>query len=86
MLKKPKRINTKLLMESTLIYRVFIILEQYFILWLFGFLFDMDVLRNHRVALGLSILWNLINMVSYYIWHYVLLTRFGVVMNGNKEE
>jgi hypothetical protein len=72
-----RRINVRLLMKSTVLYRLFVVAEQYIIFWLFGQIFGIEAL-THEVSLLFSIGWNIINMITYYVWHYELFTHFKI--------
>lgn len=86
MLKETRKINIRLLVGSTIAYRIFVVFEQYAVVLVLGHLTEIEALQRHSVSLGISILWNIINTITYYVWHYLLLTRFRFRRNNRKEK
>jgi len=63
-------IRTKLLIYSTLIYRLSLILLQTLFFWI--------ITRDIKFAFGSSLAWNAINTIYYFIYHYIFLRKFKI--------
>ena len=66
-----RRIRWRRLLLGGLVYRLLVVLVQTLFLW--------PVTGELRLALGASVLWNVVNMGLYYLFHTVLLkaVKFG---------
>jgi len=64
-------INKKILILKTIIYRLLIIITQIIFTWLF--------LNDMRLAINMSILWNVLNMIQYYSFEYVFAKHWDVI-------
>ena len=63
-----RKINIKLLVESAISYRLFIILaETVFLRILVG---------EWQLAIKGSIIWNIINVILYFVYHYTFAVFF----------
>jgi len=76
-----RRVNKKVLFWNTIIYRGWVIIENALFLWAFGYLFM--VLYSFRMntfegSFTISIVWNAVNMLTYWVWHYFLFKWFRV--------
>lgn len=58
-----RKINFELLIKSGLVYRVLIIFAQTLFLW--------ATTRQLKVAISGSIVWNGVNLLIYYLYHYI---------------
>ena len=63
-----RKINLELLLKSGLVYRFFIFCAQTFFLWV--------MLGKVKPALGSSAVWNGINLLLYYAYHYTFYKMF----------
>lgn len=75
-----RKVNLRLLTINTLVYRLWIIIENGMFLWLIGALF---IWLNWTVvglkgSMLVSLGWNLVNVVTYWIWHYCFFKWFKV--------
>lgn len=57
-----RKINFELLLKSGLVYRLLILCAQTLFLWI--------TTGEFRLAFGASIVWNGINLLLYYAYHY----------------
>ena len=57
-----RKINLELLFKSGLLYRLFIFVAQTIFFW--------AMTRQLKPAFGNSVLWNGINLLLYYLYHY----------------
>jgi len=77
----PRRINRKVLFWNTIAYRGWVVLENALFLWAFGYLFitiySLEI-STFKGSFTVSIVWNIINMLTYWIWHYFLFRWFRV--------
>ena len=70
-----RKVNVKLLLISTITYRVFITAaEVMFLKFLTG---------SWHLAIKGSIIWNILNVILYYIYHYLFAKFFKLGVNGN---
>ena len=78
--KKLRSINIKLLGISGLFYRIHVILIQSLFFWL--------LTGRWQWAIGTSLVWNIINTLLYYNWHYWFARLFiiGKAKEGNDNE
>jgi hypothetical protein len=63
-----RKINLELLLESGLVYRIFILCAQTLFLW--------AITRELKPAIGSSLAWNGVNLLLYYAYHYVFYRMF----------
>jgi hypothetical protein len=63
-----RKINLELLLKSGLVYRFFITCAQTLFLW--------GTTGKFELALGASIVWNGINLLLYYLYHYMFYRMF----------
>lgn len=74
-----RKINNKRLLGNTILYRVWVIIENMLFLWLFSYILitfyslKMDSLSG---SFTMSIFWNIINMATYWVWHYFFFKWF----------
>jgi len=68
-----RKVNVKILTINTILYRIWIIIENALFLWLVGVLTGW---YGVKVSFIISLLWNIINMVTYWLWHYFLYKWF----------
>ncbi len=59
---KFRKIHTHLLLESGIVYRLFIICVQTGFFWI--------ATGELKLAISVSVAWNIINMGCYYLYHY----------------
>ena len=76
-----RRINNKLLLWNTCLYRVWVIIENAAFLWFFSWLlmsvwaFD---IASAKGSMTMSLIWNAVNMATYWVWHYCFFKWFHV--------
>jgi len=63
-----RKIDLELLLKSGLVYRILIICVQTNFLWI--------TTGKLEVAFGASIIWNGINLLFYYMYHYMFYKMF----------
>ena len=63
-------IKTKLLIYCTILYRLILVLLQTLFFWI--------LTRDIKFALGSSLVWNVINTIYYFVYHYVFLKKFKI--------
>jgi len=63
-----RKINLELLLKSGLVYRFFIFCAQTSFLWV--------MTGEFKLALGSSAIWNGVNLLLYYVYHYVFYKMF----------
>lgn len=76
---RDRKVNIKLLAIDTVLYRIFVIMEQAVVYWIIGYITG---LWGWKLSLGCSVIWNIINMVTYFGWHYYLFHWFKMGKNG----
>jgi hypothetical protein len=65
-----RKINVGLLTWNTLVYRLFVIIEQALFMWV--------ITGEWKFSLGVSLGWNAVNTVTYWLYHYFFLRMFKV--------
>ncbi len=63
-------IRTKLLICSTIIYRITLILLQTLFFWV--------LTKDIKFAFASSLVWNVINTIYYFGYHYIFLRKFKI--------
>jgi hypothetical protein len=63
-----RKIKLDLLLKSGLVYRLLILLVQTIFLW--------ATTGKLKVAFGASVIWNGINLLFYYLYHYLFYRMF----------
>lgn len=76
---KLRKINLKRLLFSGIIYRVFVIFCNALFFWI-----GIEYLLLEYGAFLSAVIWNLINMTLYYLYHYWFLRFFKMGINENK--
>jgi len=69
-----RKIRVGLLLKSGVAYRVFIIGVQTCFFWI--------ATGEFKLAISISIVWNIINMGCYYLYHYWFARLFKLGRNG----
>lgn len=72
---KLRKIRLKILGWQGIIYRLFIILCNTIFFWI--------LTGEFRIAITISIGWNIINMCLYYLYHYFFARAFKLGRNYN---
>ena len=70
-----RKVNVKLLAISTITYRLFITAAEVFFLKI--------LTGSWSLAIKGSIVWNILNVILYYIYHYLFAKFFKLGVNGN---
>lgn len=65
-----RKINLELLLKSGLVYRLLILLIQTLFLW--------ATTGQLKLAFGASAVWNGINLLFYYLYHYLFYRMFEI--------
>lgn len=73
---KVRKINFKLFTGSAIVYRLTVIIIQTLFFWV--------ATGKFELSLGASLLWNIINMGWYYIYHYSFASIFK--LGGDNDE
>jgi len=77
---KKRKVNLRLLIKSTVAYRIFVVIEQYLVFWgmflIMDSFFGVQIPSKAAVSISTTLIWNGINMVTYYVWHYELFSHF----------
>jgi hypothetical protein len=68
-----RKINLELLFKSGLLYRLFIFVAQTIFFW--------AMTRQLKPAFGNSVLWNGINLLLYYLYHYFFYRMYAIGIN-----
>lgn len=73
------KLNLKTFTINTILYRAWVILQDWILLGLAGWAFNL-----YSVGFGalLAIAWNIINTGTYWLWHYVFFKHFGISKKG----
>ena len=79
-MEKCNKVSQKILFWSTVLYRISVTAETVIFMWLFGVILE-DMFNipatSAQGALYIGILWNVVNMLTYWVWHYFLYRWFG---------
>ena len=70
-----RKINTRLLAFNALTYRVFITTAE--------ILFLKFITGSWNMAIKGGVIWNILNIILYYIYHYLFAKFFKLGVNGN---
>ncbi len=70
-----RKINLELLLKSGVVYRLFVLIAQTLFLW--------AVTGELKPALGASVIWNGVNLLLYYAYHYVFYRMFEMGKTNN---
>ena len=70
-----RKINLDLLLKSGLVYRLFILCAQTLFLW--------ATTKEFKLAFGASAVWNGINLLLYYAYHYMFHRMFQMGKMNN---
>jgi len=75
-----RKINLDLLLKSGLAYRLFILCAQTLFLWV--------TTGEFKLAFGASVVWNGINLLLYYAYHYMFhrMFKMGKMNNSAVED
>ena len=65
-----RQINTKLLICNTIIYRTTLLVLQTFFFWI--------LTKDIKFAFASSLVWNIINTIYYFGYHYIFLRKFKI--------
>lgn len=68
-----RRVNFKILTINTILYRVWIIIEHALFLWIIGI---STGLYGLKTSFFVSLMWSVVNMTTYWLWHYFLYKWF----------
>ena len=68
-----RKINLELLFKSGLLYRLFILVVQTLFFW--------AMTRQLKPAFGNSVLWNGVNLLLYYLYHYFFYRMYKLGIN-----
>lgn len=76
-----RKLNLKLLIIDTILYRILTIGLEFLFLWI---VLDAFIENPSALALKLSLIWNGINMFWYFIYHRIFLGLFKIGKNEEK--
>ena len=65
---KLRKIKLKVLILQGAVYRVILIVSQTLFTWI--------IIGEFSLALGLSLAWNFVNILIYYLYHYICARLF----------
>lgn len=68
-----RKINLELFVKSGLVYRLLILCAQTLFFW--------ATTGKLKVAFGASVIWNGINLLLYYLYHYLFYRMFKIEAN-----
>lgn len=74
---KLRKIRTGLLLKSAFCYRIFIIIMQSIFWWIWT--------RKLKLAVSMSIIWNICNMGLYFSYHYIFARMFRLGKKNKRE-
>ena len=65
-----RRIKTKLLLKSAVVYRLLTLGLEFLVMW--------GLLGKPIQAAGVAVVWNIVNVVWYYTYHYYFARHFKI--------
>ena len=68
-----RKINLELLLKSGLVYRLLILFAQTVFFWV--------MTGELKLAFGSSIIWNGVNLLLYYVYHYMFYKMYRMGIN-----
>lgn len=68
--KKPREIKARLLFIKSIVYRIFVVISNFLVIWLFT--------GNLKFSIGFTIVWNIINTLEYFGFDFLFSKYFKV--------
>ena len=77
---KNRRIKTGLFLINGVCYRIYVIIFQTILWFVFNGLIHSNWILS--VAVNTSLIYNIFSTILYYTWHYFFLKKFKIGKNG----